>query len=171
MFKFIAIILLFASCTIIGFYNAYRLSMRRHLLQQYRHLVQRMETEMGYFKEPVPQLLAKLQSGTDDPADIMLRQCLIQIEKGTENIARIWTDSVKQAYENEPLKAEDLRLFERCGDFIGQSGFDSQKGHFDLLKNQLDVQIRDADNEVRIKGSLYSKAGLSAGAVLAIALL
>ena len=171
MFKFIAILLIFTSSTIIGFYQSGQLTRRRKLLVEYRDLLQRLEAEMGYFKEPLPMILKKLQTGSNEPADLLLRQCLLQMETTKEPMDDIWKHAVKSAYENEPVKPSDLDVFMKCGAFIGQSDYQRQKGHFELLRKDLSDRIEDAAAVCSIKGPLYSKAGISVGAVLAIALL
>lgn len=171
MFKFIAILLIFSSSTMIGFYQSAQLTRRKKLLLEHRDLLQRMETEIGYFKEPLPQILMKLQRGSDEATDILLRQCLLRIDTTTDSMDQIWSNAVQSAYENEPLKPSDLEVFLKCGSFIGQSDYYGQKGHFAILREDLSGMIEDAAMSCRTKGPLYMKAGISVGAVLAIALL
>ena len=171
MYKAVSIILIFVSCTMIGCYQSMQMSRRKRLLTEFRDFVQRLHTEMGYFKEPIPVILQKLHKGTDGPIDILLRQCLMLMETTHDEMAEIWETAAKSAYETEPLKLTDLAVIRKCGSFIGQSDFEGQNGHFALLKEELSRQIEDADRQLRTKGALYSKAGLSIGAVLAIALL
>ena len=171
MFKGLAILFLFSTTTIIGFYQSGQLYRRKTLLTEFRDFLQKLETEMGYFKEPLPLILEKLHQGTNGPTDLLLRQCLLGLETAGESIKKIWRNAVKEAYENEPLNQADLAVLCKCGSFIGQSDYQGQKGHFDLLKQELERQIYDAAEKSRTKGPLYSKAGLSIGAVLSIALL
>lgn len=171
MFKSIAILLLFSSCSIFGFYQSGLLKRRRQLLVQFRDLLQRLRTEIGYFKDPLPLLFQKIQNDTNKSTDILLRQCLLAMETGTETIENIWQSAVKSAYHDEPLESTDFDILCKCGDFIGQSDYQSQQGHFELLMEELSRQIHDAEEASKVKGGLYSKAGLSIGAVLAIALL
>ena len=171
MYKFIAILFIFCSCTIIGLYQSAQLARRKALLHQYRDLLQHMETEMGYFKDPLPVILQKMHKGTNQPADLLLRQCLFQMEQGSETIADIWERAIGEAYDGEPLNASDLTIMTKCGSFLGQSDYQGQKGHFALLQGELNGQIDDATANCKTKGTLYTKAGISVGAVIAIALL
>lgn len=171
MFKIIAMILLFSTSTLIGFYQAARLSRRYKLLLQYRDFLKRLETEMGYFKAPIPQILQKLHRDDNEPIDVLLRQCLLHLETSTASLAQIWENALIAAYEGEPINGSDLALFTKCGSFLGQSDYKGQMGHFMLLNKELDCRIEDAHHINQTKGTLYSKAGLSIGAILAIALL
>ena len=171
MYKWIAILLIFSCCSIIGLFQSGQLTRRKKLLLQYRDLLQKLDTEMGYFKEPLPLIFQRLQTADNEPADILLRQCLLQMRESSTSISELWSKAIESAYENEPLKTEDIAIFSKCGTFLGQSDFRSQKGHFTLLQGELEKQIREAEENIRTKGSLYSKAGFSIGAVIAIALL
>lgn len=171
MFKLITMSLLFFTSTLIGFYQSAQLSRRYKLLLQYRDFLNRLETEMGYFKAPLPQILQKLHRNDNKPIDILLRQCLVQLETSTESLEQIWGNALISAYEGEPLNKADLALFKKCSTFLGQSNYQGQKGHFALLNKELDCRIDEMHHICRTKGPLYSKAGLSIGAVLAIALL
>ena len=171
MFKYIAIILIFTTCTLTGFYQAFQVQRRKNLLIEYRDFLQRIETEMGYFKEPLPLLFEKLHNSSNHPINLLIRYCLLQIEKSAESIAQIWEEGIYEAYNFEPLTASDLRILVKCGEFIGQSDLQGQKGHFSLLKDELSLNIADAETACRVKGPLYSKAGLSVGMVIAIAIL
>lgn len=64
-----------------------------------------------------------------------------------------------------------MELMKKCGDFLGQSDFAGQQDHFLLLNHQLDRQIEQASQAADTKGKMYSRLGLSAGAVLAIVLI
>ena len=171
MFKFIAILLFFSSSSSIGIYHASRLNRRQTLLIQYRDLMHRLETEIGYFKAPLPQLFAKLQNNTNESIDLFLRQCLFQINTTNKSISEIWETATKDTYENEPLNSSDLAIMCKCGHFLGQSDYQSQRGYFALLQGELNGQIDEAAANCKTKGILYTKAGISIGAVLAIALI
>ena len=171
MFKLLSIFLLFSSSVIIGTYFNSQFLRRKKLLIQYRDFIQKLETEIGYFKEPLPLILEKLHSGTNDPIDILLRQCMMHLDETTASASEIWHRAVMSAYETEPLKSADLAVLSKCGTFLGQSDYNSQKGHFMLLKEELSQQIKEAEEICRVKGPLCTKAGISVGAVIAIALL
>ena len=64
-----------------------------------------------------------------------------------------------------------LSVFYRFGSILGKSSFDAQKGHFELIERDLSRRLDDAEAENKTTGSLYRKAGLSVGAVLAVAFL
>ncbi len=171
MFKLTGLFLLFTSSTLIGIYKASELTRRKKLLVEFHHMLQKLQTEISYFKEPLPIIFQKLLTNNNEPTNILLRQCCMGHECCNQSFQEKWIESIKYAYQNEPLKQADLEIFTKCGSFIGQSDFNSQKGHFELISTQLERQVSDAEEAVRRKGGLYTKAGISFGTVLAIALL
>lgn len=171
MFKLIGLMLLFCTTSMWGICKTSQFYRRKRLLNEFQEMAQTIHTEMGYFKEPLPEIFKKLATAHDRPTDFLLKQCLINHEMHHEDFSKIWETAVKNVYTGEPLNARDMRVLCHFGSFIGQSGFDSQKGHFALFNEELAKQIHDAEENIRKKGSLYTKAGISIGAVLAIALL
>ena len=171
MFKGLAIILIFSSCTLVGMFSSSQLQRRKKLLLDFQDFLQKLETEMGYFKEPLPEMFQKFHQNSNLPLDILLRQCLWTLERTDSSVQEAWRAAIYSAYENEPLKPADLAVLCKCGDFLGQSDYLGQKGYFALLKQELSRQIQEATDFCKTKGTLYNKAGISIGAVLAIALL
>ena len=69
------------------------------------------------------------------------------------------------------LTEEDLAIVKKCGDFLGQSDYKGQQNHFELLHNRLDGQIAEAAEEIRTKGKMYSRLGMSAGCIIAVVMM
>lgn len=182
LFKFTGIILSFVTCTLVGFYQASQIKRRRELLVEFQELMQHISTEMGYFKEPLPIIFQQIQQRQasmhqNSPTAILLRQCCLPSDLTTQhvqnhdNFCSLWKGAIEETYKDEPLNVDDILIMTKCGSFLGQSDFESQKGHFALLQGELEKQIREAEENIKTKGSLYSKAGISVGAVIAIALI
>jgi len=169
MFKLAGIFLAFAASSIIGFYKAYEMKRRRNLLLDFQNLMIHFSTEMGYFKEPLPLIFERIMDNNDNPANLLLRQCFLRYQQEQCPMEEIWKYAVDSVYEKEPLKTEDIQIINRYGSFLGQSDSLNQQKHFTYLQNQLEKQIREAEEDVKTKGALYSKAGVSVGAVIAIA--
>lgn len=175
MFKFTAIILAFISALSVGFYKAYEIKRRKQLLLEFRDLFLQIMTEIGYFKAPLPLIFQRIKDKNNTSASIILRQCQLHYNIGLhhENLpfSSLWEQAIQETYREEPLKKDDLQLMTKCGVFLGQSDYKNQKQQMELFLSQLDQHIQDADQNIKTKGVLYSKAGLSIGAVIAIAML
>ena len=176
LFKIVGILLTLISCSAIGLYKASRIRHRKILLNDFLQLMELIFTEMQYFKEPLPIVFQQVMGRYEEQKRtnaivILLRQCMLRLTTDTRTFDQIWRSAIEETYRGEPLNAADLQVLMRCGTFLGQSDVQSQKGHFVLLQGELEKQIREAEEHIQTKGRLYAKAGLSVGAVIAIALL
>lgn len=175
LFKISGIFCSFLSCTVIGFYLSSRIKRRKMLLLEFQTLLQQIATEMRYFKEPLPQIFQRILEQQNslkqsNPVTLLLRQCTCP-QSQNEYFDVLWKEAVSQTYMDEPLNDEDRQVLSQCGSFLGQSDFQSQEGHFQLLYRELDKRIHDAEENNRTKAVLYRKAGLSVGVVIAIVML
>lgn len=171
MFKLCSMILIFSSCTLFGFYKAAEYKQRKLLLIEFQDFMLKFFNEIKYFREPLPVILQRMITEDNSMINIMLRELYLNYQKQQRSFSDLWKDAVYHTYENVPLKSDDLLIFSKCGHFLGQTDFDSQKGHFELFQRQIEAQINEAEKTLKTKGSLYGKAGISVGAVLAIALI
>ena len=171
MFKLISMALILSSCTIIGFYKTFEIKHRKEILIEFQELMLKISTEMGYFREPLPILFERLITDENTHANILLRQCCIGYHQNIKSFDSLWGDALAFTYRNEPLNDDNLQIMYRCGKFLGQSDFHSQKAHFELFQQQISKEIQKAEEEIKTKAGLYCKAGLSVGAVLAIVII
>lgn len=168
--KLAGIILAFSASTILGLYKASEIKRRKHLLMDFKELLLRISTEMGYFKEPLPQIFQRLAGIDNKESSILLRECIASYTSENSDISLIWKQAAEDAYNSSPLTKEDLAVIQKCGDFLGQSDFNGQKDHFALTHAQLDRQISEAEDAIGTKGKMYGKMGVSIGLVIAIIL-
>lgn len=178
MVKLIGIMLAFLGCTALGFLKASNLRHREKLLLDFKDLLLHISTEISYFKEPLPQIFERLsaercesEEGVISETGLLLRNCLTAYRTEGIDMDRLWKNAVDFVYEDLPVTQRDVVVMKKCGDFLGQSDFAGQQDHFLLLNHQLDRQIEQAAQSADTKGKMYSRLGLSAGAVLAIILI
>lgn len=171
MYRITGIILAFLASSLIGIMKSNEIKRRKRVLDDFKELMVLISTKIGYFKEPLPVIFKNLLPETDSERKRLLEHCLMGFEMGEQDIGVIWVNAVENAYDSVPLTVEDRRVLSGCGQFLGQSDYESQKKHFSLLNQQLDRQIDDAAHQVITKGKMYSKIGVSLGALIAVALI
>ena len=140
-------------------------------MTDFKSLLLQLSTEMSYFKEPLPQIFQRIAEMDNREINILLRECLSGYHQELFNITDIWKEAVDHVYEDTALTKDDLHILKKCGDFLGQSDFNHQKSHFDLLNMEVDRQLNDANEAIKTKGKMYSKMGVSIGLVIAIVLI
>ena len=171
MVKLAGILLGVIGCGAIGLLKANDIRQRKALLLSFKDLLLHIATEIGYFKEPLPQIFQRLSQDTEGACGLLLRNCLTAYMTGKTDLGVLWKEAAEFVYEPLPVTSADLELIKKCGDFLGQSDFKGQQEHFALLHLQLDRQIEEAQRMIDSKGKLYSRLGFSAGLVIAIALI
>lgn len=168
MFRLMGVALAFVACTAIGLTKAREIRERKQLLLDFKDMVNHISTEISYFKEPLPQVFERLSAGDDRESRLLLRSCLTAyISKGI-HLREIWKEAVEDVYAGSSLTKEDLAVMQSCGDFLGQSDFKGQEGHFALFHQQMDRQLAEAEENIQVKGKMYGKMGVSAGLVIAV---
>lgn len=171
MFKIVGIIFAFLASSLIGFMKSNEIKKRKQILEDFRELINLISTRIGYFKEPLPVIFKTLLPETKDEAHSLLEKCLMAYEMGEKDIGNIWESSVKNVYSSTSIDEDDIKIISKCGQFLGQSDYESQKKHFKLIDYQMERHIDDAEQQVRTKGKMYSKIGMSLGVLIAIVLL
>lgn len=173
MVKAAGLLLAFLAASATGMLKASEIRRRRQLLEEFRDLTTHIATEISYFKEPLPQIFARLASSDNSETSVLLRSVIAAYSDETAalSLEQMWNQAVDLVYEKSPLTSGDLAVMRKCGQFLGQSDFRGQQDHFRLLDGQLARQISEAEEAVRTKGRMYSRLGVSAGLVIAVALL
>lgn len=171
MVKAAGLVFLFIGSSLIGFMKSAEIKKRKDLLEDYKELILQISTRIGYFKEPIPVIFREIADQREGQTEQLLKCWLLYYEISQERIDEMWNKAVKDVYESEPLSFTDKQVLMKCGSFLGQSDYENQKKHFDMLNHQLDTQINDADEDIRTKGRMYSKMGVCMGALIAITLI
>ncbi len=171
MYKLIGLVLIFTASSAFGIYKAEELKRRLKLLKDLQQMLMRLSGEIGYFKEPLPEIFRRIADDDNQVSSMFLKNCHLEYQQCSNSLKDVWSKSIQDYFCDEPLTAEDLRLLRLMGDIMGQSDYATQEKQFKMLQEQIKFQISDAEEAVRTKGRLYSKAGMSVGAVIAVALI
>ena len=171
MVKLMGILLAVIGCSAAGLMKASNLKERKRLLLDFKNLLLHISTEISYFKEPLPQIFRRLAAETEGESAELLRNCLTSYLTCESSMNCNWKKAANIVYKETALTEEDLAIVKKCGDFLGQSDYKGQQNHFELLHNRLDGQIAEAAEEIRTKGKMYSRLGMSAGCIIAVVMM
>lgn len=170
MFKLIGLLGITLCCGLAGMMKTAELKRRSVLLEDYLRMVIELKGQINYFREPLPDIFDKLKKNGDSKAFRLLWGISGEIgDKGSE-IVNLWPLQVEEVYRGEPLTDEDLEIFKYIGEFVGQTDFENHIYHFSYLEDKLKKQIKDARENFRRKGPMYSKIGFFLGAIGAVIL-
>ena len=168
MLKLLGITGLVISCGLYGILRTNNLKSRISTLEDYYEMIINLKTQIGYFKEPLPDLLDKLSKNSSSNAYIFLKALSIDINKKGCYSANFWAKNLKEIYSNTVITDSDLEIMSYVGEFIGQTDYINHLQHFEYVENKLMKQINIA-KEIHIqKGPMYNKIGFFIGAIIGI---
>lgn len=167
MFKGVLCAVIILACGGLGVFKAASFSERCRDLQDIKDMLQILETEITYRKDPLVHAFARISQYKDNRAMALLEQCSRKMKQHSE-LCSCWQESMKRVYQNSCLTAEDLLILTDMGMQLGKSSIQGQSSMFSLCNLKLDRQIEQAQEAKQTKGKMYRSMGFSIGAVIAV---
>ena len=170
MLKLAALMGIVAGCGLGGILKAAELKERIRLLDEFFKMILSLKSEINYFREPLAVVLGRQSHNEDTEASRLLRE--IQHRMNTaDDAVQIWRKAVLHIYGGTAATAEDRRLFQYPGGFLGQTDCENHLFHFEHLENLLQGQLQEARVSYQVKGPLFSKLGFFIGGMVAVLLM
>lgn len=130
MVKAAGLFLAFIAAAATGMMKSAEIRRRRQLLEEFRDLIAHIATEISYFKEPLPQIFARLAASDNRETAILLRSVMASYrdERAALSLEQMWNQAIDLVYEKSPLTADDISVMKKCGQFLGQKRFPGTAG-------------------------------------------
>lgn len=170
MFKAVLCIIIFLCSGGLGMLKAMTFSSRLQDLQDLKEMLQILETEISYRKDPLGKAFARIAEYKENRAMELLRLCSQKMKQNQE-FRTCWEAAIAQVYSESALTSEDLLILKDMGLQMGKSSIDGQASMFVLVNLKLDRQIKQAREEKWTRGRMYRSLGFAIGAVIAIVLI
>lgn len=158
--KLLGAVLVLGAGALWGWDRARRLGERERLLLDWKRLIQRLNTEIGYTARPLAQLL--LREGASS------RFC--REAAGDPAFAADPQRALGAAGERLLERPGDRELFRAFAQGLGASGVEGQLEHLALCQGLLGPILEEAREEREKKSKLYLALGAFAGIALCLAL-
>ena len=170
MIKIIAGILLFFSCTALGFSKASTYKARRLELENTLELIRLLHLDIAYRKDA----LAKVFQRTGLQKSCWFAQVLQECAEGLaaqRPLGNAWREALQRNELDCPLLPEDTEILTDLFLGLGRSDTSGQKRILEPAVYRLEQQIHKAQEQEWKMGKLYRSLGLAAGVVAAILVL
>lgn len=158
--------LIFLSCSGIGYSKNRELKYHLKALENLRHFFYILRGELQYTRAPFEDIFEKIGDKMDNPTGKWLKALSENLYKKDGNsFAEIWTKSIEQNMRESGLSKEDLEELKKIG---------KELVHFeniDLYIEQLEYKIQTTREAYVTKGKLYKSFGIMGGVFLVILLL
>ena len=158
--------LIFLSCSGIGYSKNRELKYHLKALENLRHFFYILRGELQYTRAPFEDIFEKIGDKMDNPTGKWLKALSENLYKKDGNsFVEIWAKSIKENMQESDLKKEDLEELKKLG---------KELTHFeniDLYIEQLEYKIQTTREAYVTKGKLYKSFGIMGGVFLVILLL
>lgn len=172
MVKFIGCVLIFLSCSGIGYMLGVRFKSRVRELKLLRMSIQMLETEIVYANTPLPDAFSTVSKKSLAPVKEVFKSV-------SEALGKKRHFSVSEAYESAileikgrlSLNKEDMELLSSFCSSLGNSDMEGQVKNFKMILKQLENQEERAEEARGKSERMYKNLGVLAGLAIAIILL
>lgn len=169
MLKVIGALLILFAGTAIGFVQAARFAQRPKQIRALLHLLQRLETEIGYGHTPLPEALERAAAQVGKPLADMLVSVVAKLAE-TEGVSmqQCWEQAVAEHWPATALGANEQGVLMRLGSSLGTSDREDQIRHLRLAMSQLQAEEGTAREDQAKYEKMCRSLGVLAGALVVI---
>lgn len=172
MLKITAVIIIFLSCTYIGFYYGENFKKRSKQLNTILKSILFLNNEVIYANTPLPEALKYISLKVEAPINSVLSGVSDKLLKGEST-------SVYEAFENEyrnnksefNLIEEDKRIVKDFLRSLGESGVYGQDKLFNLTIENMKLNCKSAEELAKKNIKMYRAIGMCIGAMISIFLI
>lgn len=169
MLKLIGAVLVLFSGTMLGFWQAERLSGRPRHIRLLVQVLQKLETEIVYGHTPLPEAMTAIAGGTAPPVSDMLASVAAELEAASGVPTRdIWREATDKHWPYTHMQAAEKDIWLQIGQRLGASDREDQIKHIRLAKQQLQQEEELAREEAVRFSKLWKSLGLLAAALIVI---
>jgi len=172
LFKGLAYIVIFLSCSYIGFYYGEIYKKRSKQLNNVLKATLFLNNEVIYANTPMPEALKYISFKVDSPIKDILIKVSEKLLLGESNSIY---ESFKEEYEKMSsefhLYKEDLRIIKDFLNSLGETGVYGQDKLFNLTIENLKINCGSAEEIAKKNVKMYRSLGICIGAMIVIFLI
>lgn len=167
--KYILLIIVFCTSTIIGLLISKKYSNRVEILKNLKNALNIFEVKIKFSFETIPEIYKEISEKIEGTAGKIFADTVVNMN--TKNmLAGPAFEKAVESNSNE-LKAEDVNCIKTLGKLLGSTDIDGQISQIEIVKEFLSKQIEEASNEKNKNAKMYKKLGVIIGLIIVIVLL
>lgn len=167
--KFILLIAVFCTSTIIGVLISKKYSTRVQILKELKNALNIFEVKINFSFETITEIFNEIAQKTNGIAGKIFEDSVKNIEQENMLAGEAWDKSIDANSEN--LKSEDISCLKTLGKLLGKTDVEGQINQIKLVSTFLEKQISEADEEKHKNGKMYQKLGAVVGLIIVIVLI
>ena len=165
--KYIELVLIFCTTTIIGIVISNRYKKRVEELKEIKIALNVLETKMKYTYEPIAEIFKEISDGRNSNISNIFKNAVSNMYHHSAGDA--WTNALDNTNTN--LNKEDISVLKNLNKLLGKTNLEGQVSEIQLTTKFLDTQIEKAEKEREKNQKLYKNLGIIAGLTIIIILI
>lgn len=167
IFKWILLIGVFGTSTVIGILISKKYSSRLQILKDIKNALNIFEVKVNFSMETIPEIFTEISQKIKGIAGKIFADAVENMNNMIAGDA--WEKAVESNSEN--LNKEDIHSLKPLGKLLGKTDIDGQLNQIKLVCEFLEVQINEAVEEKNKNEKMYQKLGAIVGLVMVIVLI
>ena len=154
----------------LGFLKGQRLRKRIRMLERIVRLLDHMERELEFGREPLPEVFKKLSEKNIGELKAFLEHAAVQMQQGKDNIAAVFAENVRTYLSEGDLFAEDLQRLYALGSELGYPDRQLQIHTVAVYRQEIKELLDELKKQYPQSCRLFRTLGMAAGILLAVLL-
>ena len=154
----------------LGFLKGQRLRKRIRMLERVVRLLDHMERELEFGREPLPEVFKKLSEKNTGELKVFLDHTAAQIQRGKNNISTAFSDNIRKYLSEGDLFAEDLQCLYGLGSELGYPDRQLQIHTVAVYRQEIKELLDELKKQYPQSCRLFRTLGMAAGILLAVLL-
>lgn len=169
--KFILLIGIFCTSSVIGILISKRYINRLHILKDIKSALNIFEVKLNFSCDTIPEIFIEISKKIKGVAGEIFEDtvdCLGPNDANSILVGEAWERALDK--KTDVLKKEDINSLKTLGKLLGKTDIQGQINQIKLVCEFLDKQIEEALEEKNKNEKLYKKLGVIVGLVIVIVL-
>lgn len=172
MLRIIGIIIVFLSCTYIGFYYGENFKKRSKQLNSILKSILFLNNEVIYTNTPIPEALKYVSLKVEEPISFILYRASDKLLKGESvSVYEAFNEEYKNTKSEFNLHEDDKRIVRDFLRSLGESGVYGQDKLFNLTTENIKLNCKIAEELAKKNIKMCRAMGLCIGAMISIFLI
>ena len=167
--KFVLLIMIFCTSTIIGILISKKYSNRVKILKNLKNALNIFEVKINFSFETIAEIFKEISTKIDGVAGKIFDDTINNMNSRNLLAGEAWEKSVEDNGAN--LKKEDKNSIKTLGKLLGKTDVEGQINQIQLVNSFLEQQINEATEAKNKNEKMYQKLGAIVGLIIVIVLI
>lgn len=170
MLRIMGCIMIFISCTSLGFLKASSYRARITELESIAELMKLLDMEITYRRDSLTRAFSKVSAAKPCWFAGVLKSCSVMMTE-RNSLGDSWNRALAESMGRCPLNESDIAILQDFSLGLGKSDVRGHRSIMEPAMMRLEESLRDARQQEQRQGKMYRGLGAAAGVVIAVILI